>query len=68
VGTETAVEILYTNWRGVIPQRLTYDATEWHPEPQWLMEAFDCDRKAMRSFAMKDIQQWGLNHAGSETL
>ncbi len=58
------VTIRYTNYKGetadrrVIPLRLHFTATEWHPEPQWVMEAFDIDRGADRSFAVRDILGW----------
>ena len=50
----------YTNWRGetglreAIPDRIFWGATEWHPEPQWLLEAWDCDKQALRAFALSD--------------
>jgi len=59
-----AVRILYTNYRGetalrvVYPERIVFDATDWHPKEQWLLEAFDEDRNAIRLFAMKDIKAW----------
>jgi predicted DNA-binding transcriptional regulator YafY len=59
-----AVRIVYTNYRGetsirrVIPVRLWFGATEWHPAEQWLLDAFDVDKQAQRSFAVKDIRAW----------
>ncbi len=56
--------IVYKNYRGetgirhVIPKAIRFASTDWHPEPQWLLEAYDVDKKADRSFAMKDIQEW----------
>ncbi|AIB11820.1 hypothetical protein ABAZ39_07375 [Azospirillum argentinense] len=53
----------YTNYRGetgtrrAIPIRVYHGATEWHPEPQWLMEAHDVDKDAVRVFAMQDMGQ-----------
>lgn len=58
------VNILYTNWRGITsvrtikPERIVWKSTEWHKEPQWLLDAFDIDRDAFRTFAMKDIKSW----------
>ena len=58
-----AVEIDYMNYRGerakriVIPQRIEFMASEWHPEWQWIMVA-DEDGKGTRFFAMKDIHSW----------
>jgi predicted DNA-binding transcriptional regulator YafY len=61
---ESAVIIRYTNYRGetadrrIIPIRIRYGSTKWHPEPQWLLEAFDIDRDAGRAFALKDVVEW----------
>jgi predicted DNA-binding transcriptional regulator YafY len=58
------VTIRYTNYRGetairrIIPREVRFISTEWHPEPQWVLEAYDLDRKAERSFAIKDINDW----------
>ena len=58
------VKIEYTNYRGetnvrtVIPVRIWFGGTEWHPEEQWLLDAFDVGKNANRSFAMKDLKQW----------
>lgn len=55
------VLIEYKNHRGEVaerrirPERIWFGETEWHPEPQWLMEAFDFDRMATRSFALRDV-------------
>lgn len=58
------VMIRYTNYRGetadrrIVPQAIRFASTEWHPEPQWLLDAIDLDKGAARSFAMRDIQSW----------
>lgn len=58
------VEILYTNYRGetsrrkILPEKIWFGATDWHPEPQWLIDALDIEKGALRNFAMKDIQEW----------
>jgi len=63
---EKAVRILYTNYRGetgvriIIPEKLFFGSTEWHPEPQWLLEALDVEKGEKRSFAMKDVRAWFL--------
>lgn len=55
------VIIDYTNWRGeraerkVIPGRFVYEATEWHPEEQWILYAFDVERNNERGFALLNI-------------
>ena len=51
----------YRNHRGVYgvrrvqPIGVRYGTTEWHPEPQWLLRAFDLDKDAEREFAMSEI-------------
>lgn len=55
------IEIIYTNYKGetakrtITPLNLWRGATEWHPEPQWLVTAYDHDKKALRDFALKDF-------------
>jgi len=62
-----SVRIVYTNYRGetairaILPRAIQFGATDWHPEPQWLLVAFDVEKQAERSFAMKDIRAW-LGH------
>jgi predicted DNA-binding transcriptional regulator YafY len=59
-----AVGIVYTNYRGetarrrIIPQRLWFGATKWHPDEQWLLDAIDVEKKSQRSFALRDIQTY----------
>jgi len=61
---EKMVKILYTNYRGetsireIIPQKIWFGKTEWHPESQWLLDAYDINKKENRSFAIKDIKSW----------
>ena len=58
------VAIVYTNYKGItavrhiVPDNIYFGKSEWHPEPQWLLLAYDIDRKADRSFALKDIRAW----------
>lgn len=53
----------YKNYRGEIATRVVtpisvrFGSTEWHPEPQWLMKAFDHEKQAEREFAMMDITE-----------
>jgi hypothetical protein len=59
-----AVTVIYTNYRGetalrtIVPRRIWFGSTEWHPQAGWLLEAFDLEKQAERSFAMKDIRVW----------
>lgn len=61
---DKSVEIVYTNWRGetgerhIIPGRIYWGSTEHHKRSQWLMDAYDIDTEADRTFAMKDIHRW----------
>ncbi|PID32885.1 hypothetical protein CR956_00115 [Candidatus Saccharibacteria bacterium] len=61
---EQVVVIDYTNYRGkrmlrrVRPIRLVFDSNQWHPKPEWLLEAFDLDKNAERTFSLKDIHSW----------
>jgi predicted DNA-binding transcriptional regulator YafY len=58
------VVIRYTNYRGetalrrIIPKAIRFASTQWHPTEQWLLDAFDLDKEADRSFAIKDISEW----------
>ena len=58
------VQILYTNYRGetavrnIFPLKIWYGLTDWHPEPQWLLDAKDCEKKVKRSLALKDVRFW----------
>lgn len=55
------VTLTYTNWKGetsertIIPMSVWFGKTTWHPEEQWLLEAFDVEKNAMRDFALKDF-------------
>lgn len=57
------IKLTYRNYRGEIsertitPQSVWYGSTDWHPEPQWLLTAFDHDKQAERDFALKDFGQ-----------
>jgi len=60
----TTIVIDYTNYRGerarrrILPNRLWFGAAEWHPEPQWILDAWDIEKGAIRSFAMRDVHSW----------
>lgn len=53
--------INYRNYRGeeavrqIVPRRVWFGSTEHHPEPQWLLDAFDLEKQADRTFAMRDF-------------
>lgn len=51
----------YRNWQGAVAERtarvisLIYGATEWHQEPQWLLQAYDLEKNAVRLFALRNM-------------
>lgn len=60
------VTIDYTNHRGeratrqIIPRHMWWGNSKYHPEAQWLLDAFDVEKQAERTFAMKDIHSWSV--------
>ena len=61
IGDGSRITFSYLNWRGEASQRhvetyrVYWGATEWHPEPGWLLSAFDIEKREHRQFAMKDM-------------
>mgnify|MGYP000881435652 CR=1 FL=1 len=61
---EHDVQIHYKNHRGEIsirlirPEDIFFGSTQWHPEPQWIINAYDYGKEARRSFAIGDIAFW----------
>lgn len=61
-----AVRIDYVNYRGerglrrIVPFQLYFGEVEWHPGEQWILDAWDLDKDAIRSFAIIDIWRWGV--------
>lgn len=62
--TKETVTICYLNWKGslgirrILPKRIWWGKTEYHPEEQWLLDAIDLEKNLERTFAMKDIHFW----------
>jgi predicted DNA-binding transcriptional regulator YafY len=58
------ITVVYTNYNGqtsdrhILPLRIWFGQTQWHPTPQWLLEAVDIDKGATRNFALRDIKQF----------
>lgn len=57
------VRVSYTNWRNETAIRtielhgpVYWGATEWHPEPQWLVSGLDLDRGHYRVFAVAEMR------------
>jgi hypothetical protein len=66
---DTAREIIidYTNWRGerglhkIRPTgRCLFEQNQWHPTPQWLLEAVNVDKNETRLYAIATIHCWYL--------
>lgn len=61
---EHLVEIDYVNWRGeralrrIVPLELWFGSSEYHPDEQWLLKAWDEDKNAERDFALSGIKGW----------
>ena len=60
------VVVDYTNWQGKRAERLILPisgtmrlgSNEWHPELQWLFDAFDVAKDEDRVFALAGIHSW----------
>ncbi|MBO4245576.1 MAG: hypothetical protein J5892_02400 [Bacilli bacterium] len=58
------VTITYKNWEGItakrniIPIKLEYKKSEWHAHEEWILEAYDLDKKGHREFAVNNILVW----------
>jgi predicted DNA-binding transcriptional regulator YafY len=56
------MKVNYTNYknensdRNIIPLFPYFAANSYHPDKQWLLKAWDLDKKALRSFAVRDIK------------
>jgi len=54
------IKMKYTNYRGetairtVLPNCIKFGATTYHPQEQWLMQAYCTDRHDLREFALAD--------------
>lgn len=55
------ISFTYTNWKGVtkkrraVINRLFWGNNEFHPVPQLLVDGYDLDKTALRTYALKDI-------------
>jgi predicted DNA-binding transcriptional regulator YafY len=58
------LHIAYMNWKGVIRERIIvpikmwYGKTDWHPVPQYLLEALDVEDGKVKDFAMAGFDHW----------
>jgi hypothetical protein len=44
-------------YRRVMPRSIRFGSSQWHPTRQWLLLAFDLEKRADREFAMADIAE-----------
>jgi hypothetical protein len=44
--------------RLVVPIMIAFGSNVFHTKPQHLLHAWDCNKEAERTFAMKDIRNW----------
>ena len=57
---KVAIKMRYKNYKGlteirtILPTKVTFTTTAYHTEPQYILEALDLDREALRSFALVD--------------
>ncbi|HEY5563409.1 MAG TPA: hypothetical protein VIK72_16945 [Clostridiaceae bacterium] len=55
------IKVKYKNWEGevgvrtIIPLKVLYGHTDFHKTDQWLMDVWDIDKDAPRTYAILDI-------------
>ena len=63
IGANGVQPVPYTNYKGetairnIMPVTLYYGSNEWHPEEQWLLVAWDADKKTLRTFSLKGFEE-----------
>ena len=61
------ITVTYRNWRGETAQRrvrvmsVRFGRTDYHPEPQYLLEVWDEDKGAPRTYALADCDFLSLH-------
>lgn len=59
-GGQRAIDVVYCNYREetmerrIVPLGIRWGKTEHHPKEQWLLEVWDLDRKAARTYALRE--------------
>lgn len=48
----------YTQERKVLPSRVWFGSTAKHPDPQWLLDAYDIEHLVEHTLAVRDIESW----------
>ena len=55
------LQIVYKNYRGqtalrnILPEKIEFGKTWFHPTEQWLVHALDIDKNEKRIFTLKDM-------------
>lgn len=68
VPLEQIVELVYVDSKGlricrrVVPDRIWFGRTDWVPEPQWLLDAYDPERHVTRSYPMSRVEVHSVNN------
>jgi len=58
------IKVKYKNYQGItsirtiIPQQIHYGSTDYHKENQWLLDVWDVEKDAQRTYAMMDILEF----------
>jgi predicted DNA-binding transcriptional regulator YafY len=61
IGSAQTLNFNYVNWKGesgfrsAIVLNVYFGSSKYHQEPQWLLVGYDLDKKATRTYAMKDM-------------
>jgi hypothetical protein len=59
--TLSITKVSYLNYRNeismryIVPIAQRYGTSNWHKDPQWLMIAYDVEKKDYREFALRDM-------------
>ena len=61
---EIPIKVKYKNYQGItsirtiIPQQIHYGSTDYHKEDQWLLDVFDVEKDALRTYALMNILEF----------
>lgn len=61
---EQVITVRYKNYRGdvalrtIVPIKIWFGSTEFHPHQQWILTVWDCDKQAERDYALCDILEF----------
>jgi len=64
MSSNRSIKVKYKNWKGevgirtIIPSILWFGNTAYHTKNQWLMDVWDVDKQAKRTYALMDILEF----------